>query len=446
MGLINIFNNIRNNLLEMIKSNIFISVFILSVYFNSIVCPPTNKIVPPANADASTDSPSPDDPILNLEYHRYLKEVVGLLESDSAFKDLIEKASPEDIKSGKIAEQLQFVQHNVRSKLDELKRKEVDRMRDLISKRAKMMNVGPEDINKMLPKHLDHSNVKSFESKDLEKLIKTASNDLEEYDKLRRMEFKEHEMQKELERRQKLDGMDLDHKKKSIEDHEKNIAARRHHDKVNEPGHKEQLEEVWDDEDGLDGQKFNAETFFNLHDIDGNNYLDESEIEALFNIELNKLYNTTDPEYDPQEREEEMNRMREHVFGEMDKNKDKMISKEEFIKTTNDEHFDVNDEWKDVEDEDLNEREFEEYRKSHDQPEEGHQQQNQNQQHHEQQQNQNQQHHEQQQNQNQQHHEQQQNQNQQHHQQQQNQNQQHHQNQQNQNQQQQQHQQPQHHK
>lgn len=78
--------------------------------------------------------------ILTLEYHRYLKEVVNLLESDKDFKELIEKASPEDIKTGKIASQLQFVQHHVRTKLDELKRKEIDRMRELIGRKAKMNN------------------------------------------------------------------------------------------------------------------------------------------------------------------------------------------------------------------------------------------------------------------------------------------------------------------
>ncbi len=69
-----------------------------------------------------------------------MKEVVNLLESDKSFKELIEKASPEDIKSGKIATQLQFVQHHVRTKLDELKRKEIDRMRELIAARARTEN------------------------------------------------------------------------------------------------------------------------------------------------------------------------------------------------------------------------------------------------------------------------------------------------------------------
>ncbi len=69
-----------------------------------------------------------------------MKEVVHLLESDPEFKSLIENASPEDIKTGKIAEKLQFVKHHVRTKLDELKRKEIERLRNLIGRKAKMQN------------------------------------------------------------------------------------------------------------------------------------------------------------------------------------------------------------------------------------------------------------------------------------------------------------------
>ena len=41
-----------------------------------------------------------------------------------------------------------------------------------------------------------------------------------------------------------------------------------------------------------------------------------------------------------------MNRMREHVFTEMDKNSDKLISMDEFIQTTNEKEFEKNEEWK----------------------------------------------------------------------------------------------------
>jgi hypothetical protein len=55
-----------------------------------------------------------------------------------------------------------------------------------------------------LPKHVDHNNVETFETTDLEKLIKSATVDLEEIDRIRKEEFKEHEIQKEFERRKKL--------------------------------------------------------------------------------------------------------------------------------------------------------------------------------------------------------------------------------------------------
>lgn len=67
----------------------------------------------------------------------------------------------------------------------------------------------PHEIQALLPKHVDHSNVETFEVKDLENLIKQASYDLEEIDKIRREEFKQHEMQKELERKQRLEVQHL---------------------------------------------------------------------------------------------------------------------------------------------------------------------------------------------------------------------------------------------
>ena len=45
---------------------------------------------------------------------------------------------------------------------------------------------------------------------------------------------------------------------------------------------KDQLEE----EDHLKNEKFDPETFFQLRDIDGNGYLDEFEIEAMFQHEV----------------------------------------------------------------------------------------------------------------------------------------------------------------
>lgn len=69
---------------------------------------------------------------------------------------------------------------------------------------------------------------------------------------------------------------------------------------------------------------------------------------------------------DPVERDEEANRMREHVYREIDTNKDGMISLEEFIDSTKRREFDKNEEWKSVEDEQqFDQKEFENYSATH---------------------------------------------------------------------------------
>jgi len=71
---------------------------------------------------------------LGLEYGRYLQQVVAALEEDKDFAKKLENVSMEHIKSGQIAQELHFVDHNVRTKLDELKRVEMDRLRRLTKK------------------------------------------------------------------------------------------------------------------------------------------------------------------------------------------------------------------------------------------------------------------------------------------------------------------------
>ncbi len=48
----------------------------------------------------------------------------------------------------------------------------------------------------------------------------------------------------------------------------------------------------------MEGQDFDPKTFFNLHDLNGDGYLDREELDALFQKELDKMYNETDPEED----------------------------------------------------------------------------------------------------------------------------------------------------
>lgn len=141
-----------------------------------------------------------------------------------------------------------------------------------------------------IAEHLDHGNEHTFEIEDLKKLIMKTSEDLAEADRRRREDFKEYELQKEFEKQEKLRSMDDEHKKTFEEDIQKMTEKHNKHEKVHHPGSKDQLEEVWEKQDHMEGQDFDPKTFFMLHDIDGNNFWDENEVKALFIQELNKVY------------------------------------------------------------------------------------------------------------------------------------------------------------
>ncbi|KAG8001575.1 Nucleobindin-2 [Nibea albiflora] len=304
-----------------------------------------------------------------LHYDRYLREVIDFLEKDQHFREKLHNTDMEDIKQGKLAKELDFVSHHVRTKLDELKRQEVNRLRTLI--KAKQDLEGGNDIavdHQALLKqfeYLNHMNPHTFEVDDLDRLIKSATKDLENYDKERHDEFKRYEMMKEHDRREHLKTLDEDERKKEEEHYEEMKKKHADHPKVNHPGSQNQLKEVWEEADGLDPEDFDPKTFFNLHDTNGDGFFDEQELEALFTKELEKIYDPTNEEDDMVEMEEERLRMREHVMNEVDSNKDRLVSLDEFLVATKKKEFLEPDSWETLEqnqaytDEEM--REFEEH-------------------------------------------------------------------------------------
>ncbi|TKS70205.1 Nucleobindin-2 DNA-binding protein NEFA [Collichthys lucidus] len=254
-----------------------------------------------------TPEESPASVDTGLHYDRYLREVIDFLEKDQHFREKLHNTDMEDIKQGKLAKELDFVSHHVRTKLDELKRQEVNRLRTLI--KAKQDLEGGNDIavdHQALLKqfeYLNHMNPHTFEVDDLDRLIKSGSQN--------------------------------------------------------------QLKEVWEEADGLDPEDFDPKTFFNLHDTNGDGFFDEQELEALFTKELEKIYDPTNEEDDMVEMEEERLRMREHVMNEVDSNKDRLVSLDEFLVATKKKEFLEPDSWETLEqnqaytDEEM--REFEEH-------------------------------------------------------------------------------------
>ncbi|XP_049818989.1 nucleobindin-2 isoform X2 [Aethina tumida] len=300
-----------------------------------------------------------------MEYHRYLKEVVNALESDADFRKKLEKAEEADIKSGKIAEELEFVSHHVRTKLDEIKRVELQRLKELMEQKKKLLDTNSIDADDPMHHHLDHSNPHTFEVEDLKKLIAKTTSDLAEADRKRREEFKQYEMQKEFEKQDKLNHTVGEEHEKLEKEYKEKEEKHKKHEKLHEPGHKAQLEEVWEEQDQMQ-QDFDPKTFFMLHDLDGNGLWDQDEVKALFIKELEKMYEQGHPEDDMREKAEEMERMRESVFREIDKNRDMFIDYEEFLAQTKSNEFNQDNGWQGLDEQKpYTDEELQEYIRQH---------------------------------------------------------------------------------
>ncbi|MEQ2215000.1 hypothetical protein XENOCAPTIV_025515 [Xenoophorus captivus] len=123
----------------------------------------------------------------------------------------------------------------------------------------------------------------------------TATNDLENFDKERHEEFKRYEMMKEHDRREHLKTLGEEQRKKEEEHYEEMRKKHADHPKVNHP--------------------------------------------------LEKMYDPTNEEDDMVEMEEERLRMREHVMNEVDSNKDRLVSLDEFLVATKKKEFLEPDSW-----------------------------------------------------------------------------------------------------
>ncbi|KAI7690783.1 Nucleobindin-2 [Sarcoptes scabiei] len=295
---------------------------------------------------------------LGLEYGRYLQEIVKVLDEDPVFAKKLENVTHEQIMSGHVAGIIDQVAPEIRSRLDELKRVEMERLRKLLAREHKLeeemedeqhrQKIGDDDS---VAAHIDHSNPHSFEAEDLQKLILKATKDLDELDKKRRRDFKQYEMEKEIQYQESLQNMTAEQKAEAIKHHDEIKKKHSEHPKVHHPGSKQQLEEVWEEQDHLPKQEFDPKVFYQMHDINGDGFLDQEEVEALLGLEVKKLYNEKDSTYDRNEMMEEYHRMREQMYQEIDANHDGLISRKEFLDYTKNEDFNKDEEWKGIEEE-----------------------------------------------------------------------------------------------
>merc|ERR1719234_352392 len=217
-----------------------------------IVGPPVDKKAAAASGEPKQNETQ--DWNLGLEYNKYLQEVVQILESDPEFRKKLESAKVDEIRDGTIAKELEFLNHGVRSKLDEVKRGELERLRHLAQKQYEMSQ-GIDRKHMKIPQHLEIKHP-SFEVADLQKLIKQTTDDLEEADKQRRDDFKKYEMEKKFEKEMRLNAINDTQERKVVqEEMEKMEAKHRQHEKINHPMTKDQLEEGCSGGDGENGSQ-----------------------------------------------------------------------------------------------------------------------------------------------------------------------------------------------
>lgn len=80
------------------------------------------------------------------------------------------------------------------------------------------------------------------------------------------------------------------------------------------PVSKKHFIKVWEERDRMNRENFNVKTFFHLHDLDGNGFLDEYETKVLLENEVLDAYDPAAPDFDPKVREEDLERMMTYAF------------------------------------------------------------------------------------------------------------------------------------
>jgi len=299
----------------------------------------------------------------DMEYYRYITQIFSEMQNDPKLSQALENLTSSDMHAGGIIDHLHLAEHDVRMRLDEIKRMEIERQREMI--RQKRIALEKKDGNEWHPMH--HENKETFETEDLMKLAKKHAHMLSSLEKDRKREFKLYEMKKEYDKKEKLKKMSTKEQEEFINHEKQREEEGKKHERVHEPGSEAQMHETWEKDDDLDPESFDVKTLFNLHDKNGDGYLDLFELETTLLSEVDKVYNESDPETDPRERQEELERMSEHMMDSIDEDKDNLISMDEWLHhSSEDKSYKDDEEWKPLTEEDqYTTEEYEEYLKEY---------------------------------------------------------------------------------
>merc|ERR1719281_1560807 len=241
-------------------------------------------------------------------------------------------------------------EERVRNILEEKERRLIEAQRHaarLEEERRLNVKPNPEDV----PETEDDTAADLFLHPDstqdqIAAVVKRRASLLGDLDARHKASFVHKEMKRELAFRHSVAvEKDADKKRELIEQHKRTLEELKQRTS-SLPGHAQQLQDVWEKEDGM-ADKFNPKVFFALHDINSDGLWDHKELEALFYRSATRLH-TVNGETDMDAVRQEMIEMRRAVLREVDTNQDSLVSRREFITFSQEPEFRKDGKWKTV--------------------------------------------------------------------------------------------------
>lgn len=316
---------------------------------------------------AQNDPDSYTDQIPLPEWDRYLKSVskITLNEKNKEYskflkdfelrKKLEKDGTLDDETLHKIEEAFdRMIQEEDRKLLNSVKKKEIDAIRRRLIPTKKRLSKELE-----IPAHLNITVLK-FTAQDIGLLIKANMEHVKKFRDLRETDFKQYEMEKRFLEDQRMRHLKTEMKRKKELETIEAEKAKRAAVNVKHPMSEDAAKDVWEEKEKLPKNEFDPKTFFALNDLDSNGLLDLEEVRMILRKELENAYDKEVPGDDKREQKEEMERMRDHIYKEVDKNGDLMIDFEEFLEQIHEET--KNKDWETIDNESkFNDTEFEEF-------------------------------------------------------------------------------------
>merc|ERR1712142_723766 len=324
MGLINIFGQYC------------FSMFFTFLIFYTLLPLYTSRSLPNKDEPGENAKEQPTDQIPLPEWDRYLKSVskITLNEKNKEYKEFLkdinlrEKFKEDGSISDETLHQIQeafekMIPEEDKKLLHAVKKKEIDAYRRrLIPTKKQLANDQP------FPTHLNFT-VLPFTAQDIGLLIRANMEHVKKFQHLRETDFAKYEMEKRFLEEQRLRHIKTEERRKKELEQLEAEKAKRAAANVKHPMSEDAEKDVWEDKEGLPRDEFNPKTFFSMHDLDSNGLLDLEEVRVILRQELE---NSKIDKNDTREYMEEMERMRDHIYRETDKNGDLMIDFEEFEK------------------------------------------------------------------------------------------------------------------